>query len=100
MRDIGVTGVQTCALPISMSPSRAATQLGLMGPRAAATVSALVAALCDASPMVRKAACTALAEIGPAARRSEERRVGKESRAGSPPGQAKHRFSSVDPDYK
>src|SRR5438445_11625675 len=68
IRDIGVTGVQTCALPISQSRDR-------VGPRAARLRGAQ---LDRADPGHRGAGASADHEIG----RSEERRVGKECRSG------------------
>src|SRR5438445_7044648 len=63
IRDIGVTGVQTCALPILVSPSLARGDLG-------------------AQWLVQRSRWMALARRALAvAKRSEERRVGKECRS-------------------
>src|SRR3712207_8058281 len=67
IRDIGVTGVQTCALPISM---RHAHLLGASEPLMHRLVPALVAEMGAAYP-----------ELVRAQPRSEERRVGKECRS-------------------
>src|SRR3712207_7750422 len=83
IRDIGVTGVQTCALPISPGVTR--TAFGLLGSRARCGP-ADFAARCRSLPhpvqgslgrinVVRDAAVSA------AGLRSEERRVGKECRS-------------------
>src|SRR5438445_13169964 len=65
IRDIGVTGVQTCALPISFPPSNwgtASSTVGMQG------------------RVVRCSMVTAIWSLESSALRSEERRVGKECR--------------------
>src|SRR2546429_4670193 len=91
IRDVAVTGVQTCALPIyrarnglsgpsgQRAPARAAAQrraehAGVLRPAAAAALSAAV-------PVRGRGAGAAL----PARDRSEERRVWKESRSRGAP---------------
>src|SRR6266436_8828876 len=96
IRDVAVTGVQTCALPISGLQAHSAGPLDLLlaeqgeGPDAAADAAARarrgaaavrVPALARAAPArglegEREAGLSALQAGGP--RRSEERRVGKE----------------------
>src|SRR5438445_2316713 len=73
IRDIGVTGVQTCALPIS-GAQRAA---GGGERRAAATTPA---ARRSPPPAARCAPASRARPVTSAAWRSEERRVGKEGR--------------------
>src|SRR5947209_20577246 len=68
IRDIGVTGVQTCALPIS--PQRRTSHVG------ADSVSALD------SWQTKRADTEVRPYNAPCRLRSEERRVGKECRAG------------------
>src|SRR3712207_7868538 len=87
IRDIGVTGVQTCALPICEETTGGRILL-------AATAAALVWA--NVAPDAYDAVWGARAAIGPEwlhldltlgdwAARSEERRVGKECRSRWPP---------------
>src|SRR5207302_5602312 len=64
IRDFHVTGVQTCALPISV---------------AAVSVTLVVVRLRGA--LRSSCACCVLAVVAPNAARSEERRVGKECRS-------------------
>src|SRR5205809_4646087 len=79
IRDVAVTGVQTCALPISSATARAQTG----STTASETGGKLVAAM-RRRPGARPAA-TANVSAGGGAQRSEERRVGKECRSrGSP----------------
>src|SRR5205823_10372154 len=83
IRDKLVTGVQTCALPIS-EPGRGALFLGLAAPEAVLPVLARPVA---AFPYdgTRPAHGAGLALAQHAGLRSEERRVGKEGRGrGSP----------------
>src|SRR3712207_7213591 len=77
IRDIGVTGVQTCALPILMFYGRGA---GMMP-----TGSAVMADIMETARNIRFGAtsrvqCTCFEEK-PTQDRSEERRVGKECRS-------------------
>src|SRR3712207_7312326 len=83
IRDIGVTGVQTCALPIFIAPNAAACAYKEMGKCAAPcdgsssmeqyrqSVGSSARTLVDPAPFVREQND----------RRSEERRVGKECRS-------------------
>src|SRR3712207_8482174 len=79
IRDIGVTGVQTCALPIFRQHVGGASSIaggGMTMARPAETITAHVtgtAAACSSSPHAGPGAC--------GAPRSEERRVGKECRS-------------------
>src|SRR5205085_8253179 len=81
IRDLTVTGVQTCALPISPQGVLPACMSLLCG--LAAPVHPLCCILCHAHPMcehraqIRLSACVTL--LG--GLRSEERRVGKECRS-------------------
>src|SRR5256886_7417065 len=78
IRDLTVTGVQTCALPISpvLSPEEAAVLLaGIVSQRSWACATALIAAM--TYTFARVGAVVELA----AEDRSEERRVGKECRS-------------------
>src|SRR3712207_8913864 len=79
IRDIGVTGVQTCALPISLSPERLHPPgLRRVGePRVLERHGALRLAL-RVEGQVDSGLAVAPVEAG---RRSEERRVGKECRS-------------------
>src|SRR5947209_12339659 len=72
IRDIGVTGVQTCALPISPQPSGSARR---PRPRGCARSAPDLAV-----PRVRASRCVCLGPL-PRRSRSEERRVGKECRS-------------------
>src|SRR3712207_7465863 len=72
IRDIGVTGVQTCALPILPRPTRAVRVLA--GPQGAAPRPVPLPLGADAPAVAGRPA-------GPLAPRSEERRVGKECRS-------------------
>src|SRR5947209_18970375 len=74
IRDIGVTGVQTCALPISLFRVRGLAFLAVLGP-------GFITANVDNDP----GGILTYSQAG----RSEERRVGKESRSGGPPEQQK-----------
>src|SRR5258708_20267124 len=76
IRDDLVTGVQTCALPISLVWHDALRWLRIAGVDARATETPLEVAT-RAAPMVPSASC----EIVELAQRSEERRVGKECRS-------------------
>src|SRR5205085_7748196 len=88
IRDLTVTGVQTCALPICPLLEAkdddvrdvAFEALGGMGPKAKAAIPALIEMLNDGDR--GPSAARALGRIGKdAVPRSEERRVGKEGRA-------------------
>src|SRR5947209_17619925 len=69
IRDIGVTGVQTCALPISNRPRKCCNPWSIRrGPRALKRATS-------------RTPCSAM--------RSEERRVGKERRSRSGPARGK-----------
>src|SRR3712207_7126821 len=71
IRDIGVTGVQTCALPISGLPKEQRSRAILIGIAAATVLRIIFAGL-----------TTQLLQIvGLLLARSEERRVGKECRS-------------------
>src|SRR2546430_5664841 len=72
IRDLTVTGVQTCALPISSITS--AIVFALMG-SSATKISASVIDLSSALLISRRPS------IAPSSGRSEERRVGKECRS-------------------
>src|SRR5258707_10832525 len=79
IRDIGVTGVQTCALPIS-TPATGARQLGTAASLLTMLMFVLVstvAAQADwSAPVAGVVGAVILARL-----RSEERRVGKECRS-------------------
>src|SRR5690349_21887761 len=84
IRDLYVTGVQTCALPICRSRGHAAATGGPPRTRGARRL-ACARVGCGDQPrlgggLVRPAAVGCAARPGP--RRSEERRVGKEWRSG------------------
>src|SRR5256885_5335680 len=78
IRDYKVTGVQTCALPISSSTSPSA-------PARTDTMRRPTALIADDEPLLRDALMRQLAQAWPelqvVAQRSEERRVGKECRS-------------------
>src|SRR2546429_805339 len=80
IRDVAVTGVQTCALPISMvvAPTTIAPQSGLRCPhrRRAETQRSIAKAASDSFVPLPSLTRTATRQ-----RRSEERRVGKECRS-------------------
>src|SRR5207302_6668238 len=94
IRDFHVTGVQTCALPISAAPpDRLALMLEDAAPRATVTEPRLAARL-PYSAWPRLDVHEVTAGSGPAPRhdvvklehlRSEERRVGKEGRSRGAP---------------
>src|SRR5207253_6520012 len=67
IRDGHVTGVQTCALPISITSTPAAAQLP--------------PAPTSSFPMITEPPGNSAASLPPASTRSEERRVGKECRS-------------------
>src|SRR5690606_40791507 len=71
IRDFHVTGVQTCALPISASPRRAVARAVQSHPCGTRT----------RPPMEQRHPMHSPARPTPRQRRSEERRVGKECRA-------------------
>src|SRR3712207_8531121 len=71
IRDIGVTGVQTCALPILPAPRR--RRAVDLQPRALAEV--------PAEALGRRAVRVLLRPVAQRLQRSEERRVGKECRS-------------------
>src|SRR3712207_6903429 len=83
MRDVGVTGVQTCALPISASRRLALSRPGPFGRSVAGFGScfprSFLALLAFFAPLVR-AGLPALIPPAPGGR-SAERRVGKECRS-------------------
>src|SRR5438445_9651671 len=76
IRDIGVTGVQTCALPISPPRARAGAILRLWICCRAVSIRCFPSRLSRA-PMPEKA----MPGMAMSGKRSEERRVGKESRS-------------------
>src|SRR2546430_4339763 len=79
IRDLTVTGVQTCALPISSAstPARTSAPSAMPAPSARTTPSWRAAhAPCDTSGSCGRASTTSAATT-----RSEERRVGKECRS-------------------
>src|SRR5258707_5477358 len=79
IRDIGVTGVQTCALPIS-SPTRYADSTGSI--RAPADRQAALHLMHGRSPRHRAhGRIWSMPQLQAARSRSEERRVGKECRS-------------------
>src|SRR5690349_23109137 len=88
IRDLYVTGVQTCALPISLSTMQAVVEEEADPLQHAGPLAPVIGALLRKDPATRPDAATAeqmLAEAAegrrPRAARSEERRVGKECRA-------------------
>src|SRR3712207_7326655 len=81
IRDIGVTGVQTCALPICPDGgARMAAARGLATRAADAHIPAM-SALAAAAPAPPIPAPATLSLLTEALHRSEERRVGKECRS-------------------
>src|SRR5262249_59598570 len=91
IRDWSVTGVQTCALPILGVPGEAACPVPPL---------ALPAERADAAAIMDTPAVRLFLDRGSAARagaglaRSEERRVGKECRAGGSPDHEKRKKSA------
>src|SRR3712207_7486940 len=83
IRDIGVTGVQTCALPISSISSSAALTAAARNASIDAPASKTSAIVCaDSARTQRGSASSQAARIVAASwHRSEERRVGKECRS-------------------
>src|SRR5207248_6140873 len=84
IRDRTVTGVQTCALPISRNPLFAAQRMGQ--PRLYNASTSLAKNLPRRESMIKRslftiAAVLVLVAAWSIGRRSEERRVGKECRA-------------------
>src|SRR2546430_10900068 len=79
IRDLTVTGVQTCALPISLMT--ALTEASLTIAAAAAALTTLIAADSASSTAARARTSTETAFEAAFAIRSEERRVGKECRS-------------------
>src|SRR3712207_8410175 len=82
IRYIGVTGVQTCALPISRAVPATAPKISILSSATSATGrEPVTAATADAS--TRNERATNTANVGPPRgwSRSEERRVGKECRS-------------------
>src|SRR3712207_8318828 len=85
IRDIGVTGVQTCALPISPRRERCVAHVAAAA-RKSRTKSRLETASIElgatpAKPSARATRPRSVAKLTPAsAPRSEERRVGKQCR--------------------
>src|SRR5690606_41135395 len=87
IRDFHVTGVQTCALPISASDSTTRSQAPLVKLNTPSSVryGNQIAAV-SISRLARSRERTAARSGGPPPTRSEERRVGKEGRARRAPG--------------
>src|SRR3712207_8197869 len=83
IRDIGVTGVQTCALPIFLDELEAAAQaLGELAADRQAEAEALLAARrAAAAEAVEDDLALLGRDAGTFVARSEERRVGKECRS-------------------
>src|SRR3712207_8075189 len=79
IRDIGVTGVQTCALPISISHAGGPypCDTGDLAARGGPLIELRTPGELDAM----RAAGAVVADMLAAVRRSEERRVGKECRS-------------------
>src|SRR3712207_8517627 len=82
IRDIGVTGVQTCALPISVGME--AARVGLLAHASAELRGVYLRDLGAVDPTLE----------GARNRRSEERRVGKEGRSRWSPYHYNRRWSS------
>src|SRR3712207_7576074 len=82
IRDIGVTGVQTCALPI-LAPDGGVLAIGSGGPYALAAARALLEYTEMGAREIAERALTIAGEICiyTNQNRSEERRVGKECRS-------------------
>src|SRR5258707_10315780 len=81
IRDIGVTGVQTCALPISCEKMRSAPKGRLVKRTPVAPASALPSAAVMGMIGASRMDLAGIGEEDLSARRSEERRVGKECRS-------------------
>src|SRR5260370_15581723 len=83
IRDSSVTGVQTCALPISLAahPARLLGPLRVVGPPAAAREAVPVGGQGAQRGLLLQALGRALGGVELGAHRSEERRVGKECRS-------------------
>src|SRR5258706_11987615 len=81
IRDWSVTGVQTCALPISLVPRRniIGTNALIRNATAAAIFTFDDIDFSSRGPVEPEVSMTSIAVIGPL--RSEERRVGKECRS-------------------
>src|SRR2546430_9870425 len=81
IRDLTVTGVQTCALPISMMSPNFAKSLGVeTGDLVQITINDAARDAND-QPIRRELVIAAIISPGHAENRSEERRVGKECRS-------------------
>src|SRR5437764_2860954 len=82
IRDTSVTGVQTCALPISMSWSWASARSSSTSPTRTASPRRRRSSPLMPPPIRDRAGSSAAAGTRRAGIRSEERRVGKEGRYG------------------
>src|SRR3712207_7611814 len=81
IRDIGVTGVQTCALPISSYTSRIASSItSVTGSVAAGETLPVDVLMKSAPPAIASSDARRTLSYVPSSR-SEERRVGKECRS-------------------
>src|SRR5207249_9400574 len=97
IRDRNVTGVQTCALPISVTPpaeTSASTGSPMVGPKHQTPRPATSATQAVSGNHARRSAgaqgqATSCATTRTGQGRSEERRVGKEGRAGGGAGTEK-----------
>src|SRR5690606_39554444 len=88
IRDFHVTGVQTCALPISSAPWSELASRSLRTCPSASLIAGWMRAAHGSVPYRRCASHIPMTLPGtPGARRSEERRVGKECRSGWSPEQ-------------
>src|SRR5947209_12458136 len=83
IRDIGVTGVQTCALPILRAswPTTTRSASGPAGFNCHASAPTPAGALNCASASMAACSPSLMTHVWPPSRRSEERRVGKECRS-------------------
>src|SRR3712207_6911242 len=84
IRDIGVTGVQTCALPISARPKPPSTSLQIHPPKGSKqSTYSVVQKIGTMRSNIRTTCVIVLgcSQVSLAEGRSEERRVGKECRS-------------------
>src|SRR5256885_8790704 len=83
IRDYKVTGVQTCALPISVNPNSVTVDasVGVMGSQAVTASNTGNAALNVSQIQVSGTGFAVTGLSAPLSLRSEERRVGKECRS-------------------
>src|SRR3712207_7034405 len=82
IRDIGVTGVQTCALPILIEESVQASRNGVaITADVAKTLEEITGAAAKVNSLVDEIAAASKEQATGIDQRSEERRIGKECRS-------------------